>query len=157
MAHTDTKPAREPAPMPRIGPNSRPCPSCGWLMPQKPHEERCSRCARTPAAPGIRALDPLSTTEKLFLAAYLLRDVMAGEPVTDGVVHAPAWERVTMQALVDRARVVKGPPATIQTLPPVSSIDPLSAPALPLGTAPSVARAYLAACAAAWRARSCPL
>ncbi len=144
---------------PRIGPDSRQCPTCGWLMPQPPHKQECSRCARRPdlfqSAPPAPV--PLSTTEKLFLAAYLLRDVLVGEAVHEGRVHDAAWDRVMLSAFVER-RAPGG--AVIRAegeLPAVPALDPLAAPTLPLGTAGPLVRKYLALCAAAWRARGCPL
>jgi hypothetical protein len=143
---------------PRIGAQSRTCPACGWLLPQKPYPETCSKCARRPAAPGARSLEPLSTTERLFLAAFLLRDLLEGEPVTDGIVSGPAWERVMVGAMVTRLRPGHSMPVVSDaTLPAVPQIDPLSADLLPLGTSPLVVREYVRQCAAIWRARSCPL
>jgi hypothetical protein len=54
---------------PRYGPGSRACPTCGYLLPQPPHEEVCRSCGERP-----QVGPQLSTIEWLFLAVQRLSE-----------------------------------------------------------------------------------
>lgn len=55
----------------RYGPGSEPCEQCGWLLPQPPEPQVCSRCQT-----ARKDYPPLLPREKLYLA---LMAMLAGQ------------------------------------------------------------------------------